>query len=214
MSFFLLRNAIFLDDRSCTFDATARESELIHTSTREQVTDFLRVLGVAAAPVDWSVETFCSQYFSHFPDSKSFRDRFTQAWRFRVRLDRAVTPTARANPFEPVWSDALDSTWRPTDDDPDPFEWTTLRCFVIGDFLDNWPEREDEVVRDATLAPLSREVLTLGPGAVQVRYDLGKLAFPDDEPRAQAVHAALTKLATSTSHRRSANLATVRAVQK
>jgi len=61
---------------------------------------------------EWSIETFRSSYYSEYPESDDWRDRYPEVW--RVTLTGDATGDGEAEPaLKPVEFGGHDSTWSP-----------------------------------------------------------------------------------------------------
>jgi hypothetical protein len=95
-------------------------------------------LGLPLTVESWSVATFRSSYYSEYPDSDDWEDRFPEFW--RLTLTGSPAGDGNASPaLSPVPYEGYDSTWNPVDEPP---VTSSTPYLAIGTRLGDQPDDE------------------------------------------------------------------------
>lgn len=74
-------------EKCIEMDVTTIGDFLLNKGDRKTATSFAEAVGEVDPEVtSWSVEKFCSQFYSYYPDHSDWRGRFPIAWRFKIHL--------------------------------------------------------------------------------------------------------------------------------
>jgi len=84
---------------------------LINRLTDDWVSKCLSKIGIDASVAEWSLEPSRTNYYSLFPDSADWRDRWRASWTLTVRLDKSATPLSSSFRSLPIPFDDHDPTW-------------------------------------------------------------------------------------------------------
>lgn len=191
------------DGRSCRFDVNCGQRYLLERGSEEVLRAFLAAFHVEAEAAEWAFDPFCSPYFAFNPAEGPWHQRIPPAWRARVRLKSpppAPPPTYRGGFRE---SYAIDETWEASFD-RDPREYRERRCVVIADLFDqDWSAFQQYEEHPSVEAV---ELVQFHPRVLQARFDLGVLAFPDEEQRMQEFLGAIHAKVSSWNYLRSLDL--------
>lgn len=111
---YTLWNPVINSERTgCSFDVTLYQRGLA-SGTRELMSEFLKCLKIEAEPQNWTIDQFCSAYYSSsFQDN--YLDRHPMAWRVKVNFMKPYREYSdlEFTMFEPIGGyDVDDDTWR------------------------------------------------------------------------------------------------------
>jgi hypothetical protein len=150
---------------------TLGEAFELDAGTPALMAELLSEVGVEGDPVRWRFERYRTGYFTDYPDSPDWEDRWPHAWRATIEL--ASVPDYLAASRE-VGVDSVDESWRSASD---PAKAPSSRCLILADFPDEAAlDRAHEAT--ARLAPSAVLRRALAVGAFpQLQIDLG------DRPR-------------------------------
>jgi hypothetical protein len=183
---YLLWNPVINSKRTeCSFDVTPHQGGLA-SGTRELMSEFLKCLNIEAEPQNWTIEQFCSAYYSSTCKDTYF-DRHPIAWRVKVDFIKPYREYSdlELDLFKPIGvHDTNDDTWREWELGY-WWQWTSMKYVAIVDFqLWEWNRfLEDFQSQNEPAFALCQcfEIYLLGGLSYQVRFDLGVVHFPEQE---------------------------------
>jgi hypothetical protein len=181
-----LWNPIINQERSgCSFDVTP-DQEGLASGTKELMSEFLKVLNIEAEPLNWSIEQFCSAYYSG-SIGKNYLDRHPIVWRVKINFTKPYREYSELelDCFVPHGVEKIgDETWREWELG-EWWEWKTMKYVAIIDFeLWEWSGfLEDFQAQKEPVFALCQnyEYYLLGGLVYQARFDLGVVKFPEQE---------------------------------
>lgn len=109
---FNLWNFFYLTEDVCKFDVTQTNMPRIKNASEKWIEECLSTLKVKASAQQWDVKAFRGYYFSSYPNEADWRDRWTEGWTVKLRLDRKVFPVVNQFTCEPKYIGFEDETWR------------------------------------------------------------------------------------------------------
>lgn len=183
---YTLWNPVINSERTaCSFDVTPHQHGLA-SGTREVMSEFLKSLKIEAEPQNWTIEQFCSAYYSSTVEN-NYLDRHPLAWRVKVNFMKPYREYSDLDleMFEPIGAyEVSDDTWREWELG-DWWEWTSMKYVAIVDFqLWEWSgfiEDFQSQKEPAFALCQGFECYLLGRLSYQVRFDFGVLNFPEQE---------------------------------
>ncbi|HVH11736.1 MAG TPA: hypothetical protein VM759_01730 [Longimicrobium sp.] len=121
----------FPADDALALDVTAANLPEIHQPPREWIDGCLAAAGVKAGAREWHVRPSWCSYYSGFPRSADWQDRWRITWTIAVTL---AVPARRPSALSalPAWYDRHDPSWK-MDDEDDRREAGTLLFAALGD---------------------------------------------------------------------------------
>lgn len=104
--------AVVDDKIRCTFDVTTSGEVFLNEGTPELCHHIAGRLGIQVdAITTWTIQRFCTPFYTHFPDSEDWVERYPLAWRMSIDLRGTLCPRRRPS-LDPVPVSASDPTWR------------------------------------------------------------------------------------------------------
>jgi hypothetical protein len=189
----------------CTFDVTVAGARSLNKGDAALCAQFARNLGLPVDEVlDWRLDRFCTPYYSDYPSSDDWRERFPLAWRMTLRAkatdaDRYLGP----GPHRAV---GVDPTWYRSPEFQQPDNEV---CEVIADRVvaGQDPSIGERLHGELRRAQSGREVtwrrLPVSGGILhQFRIALGRLDVPTEHDRVDDAMAACEELGLTTDCRR------------
>lgn len=157
-------------------------------------------LGVPMTVREWSIGSFRTPFYSEYPTSDEWEDRYPEVWRITLTGDATgdapVEPSLRPAPF-----DGFDSTWNPLNfDPPDPkAQGAVIGVSVGGAADDTLLDRIRAVRPGATIdTVVARSSRTL---ATRVTVHLGTVDFDSGTAAIDHLTAALRELGLAVTRR-------------
>jgi hypothetical protein len=194
----IIFNEVLLQN-SVRFDVVPTEG-LLGSGSEHFIRVCIEKLGIQSSPASWTMERFCSPYFSTHHDE--WRERITSAWHVKVVFDQP--------PAAERFRIGMRSLPVPAHDDTAPWDpacqldWNDLPCVIIGVFpLGNWQNLDGlpQGPKAALAQANGVERLTFKGVFEQGRFHLGDLRFPEAEERVMAACEAIRLAGGSTNHR-------------
>jgi hypothetical protein len=141
MSAYHVWNPFLVDKDTLEFIVTTADSDQIAKGTDEFIAGILKDIGLSSAkPGKWTLDFARTPYFSEYPDSDDWRDRWQPVWRATVKLKSppAKPPTRQVPYFE---TNSTDDSWSQKDYHG---KKKTARALIIADFKNDGDRKKAE----------------------------------------------------------------------
>ncbi|MGW1782656.1 hypothetical protein ACWCQQ_26490 [Streptomyces sp. NPDC002143] len=99
------------DEVRCVFDVAASGEVFLNEATSELCQHIAGRLGIHVREIQgWDVQRICTPFYTQFPDSEDWLDRYHVSWRMSIHLRGAVSAGERD--LGPIPISVSDPTWR------------------------------------------------------------------------------------------------------
>jgi hypothetical protein len=168
-----------LPDRRIRFDVTAGNLPELKNGTPTWIEGVLRQIDVSGTPGHWEITAWRCNFYSDYPGSEAWEDRWPRGWTVTVEMDGEVPVIDPVMPRAPISFDEPDQTW---DGLSDPSAHSRDALIVLLALHER--QKAEQQISSWLSSLAGRESMTasqndLASGGIEFRVHLRGVIFPE-----------------------------------